>query len=410
MNSVNTTNEREDDASSLTEKNFKGTATCDNCHSPINGPFCSNCGQAVESTLKYFWTVILHLLDDIFSFDSRASRTLFPLLFKPGFLTKEYFSGRRVHYVPPLRLYLFISIIFFLSLKFFTDSQHQGVIKVAENPQLIEEVNQHISSLKSQEQNNDVTQEIERFQQYLADFDSKEKFVLREMTEELLQLEMKIIESGQPLTDKRQAKFDLLKSNIALYKAGKPLIKTADEFSIGNQKDGSVAFDFLTPSANEKLKIFAEDFERKVIKALDNEPKKLITMALDKLPQLMFILLPIFALLLKMLYLLSNRLYLEHLTVALHSHSFIFFVILLLEILDLATSYSTQFPIVGDISSLLMTLLLIWIPIYLFLMQKIVYQQGILLTLVKFVVISMLYVIMLSFTSVIAFIWGVSAS
>ena len=92
---------------------------CENCHLPLNGPFCANCGQEADSTLKYFWVVIMHLLDDIFSFDSRASRTLWPLVTRPAFLTNEYFSGRRVHYVPPIRLYLFISIVFFITLKFF---------------------------------------------------------------------------------------------------------------------------------------------------------------------------------------------------------------------------------------------------------------------------------------------------
>ncbi len=95
---------------------------CENCKAPLNGPFCSNCGQEVDSTLKYFWVVILHLLDDIFSFDSRASRTLVPLVARPAFLTNEYFAGRRVHFVPPLRLYLFISIVFFITLKFFVTS------------------------------------------------------------------------------------------------------------------------------------------------------------------------------------------------------------------------------------------------------------------------------------------------
>ena len=59
------------------------------------GLFVLKCGQEADSTLKYFWVVILHLLDDIFSFDSRASRTLWPLVTRPAFLTNEYFAGRK---------------------------------------------------------------------------------------------------------------------------------------------------------------------------------------------------------------------------------------------------------------------------------------------------------------------------
>ena len=70
---------------------------CENCHQPLNGPYCANCGQEADSKLKYFWVVIMHLLDDILSFDSRASRTVWPLVTRPAFITNDYFAGRRVH-------------------------------------------------------------------------------------------------------------------------------------------------------------------------------------------------------------------------------------------------------------------------------------------------------------------------
>ena len=126
----------------------KEDVICENCHSQVIGSFCSQCGQSVESTLKYFWTVLLHLLDDIFSFDSRASRTLKPLLLTPGFLTNEYIQGRRVHYVPPLRLYLFVSIIFFISLKFFTIDGTDLLVHEQRMAAPIKEVSQYIKQLE----------------------------------------------------------------------------------------------------------------------------------------------------------------------------------------------------------------------------------------------------------------------
>ena len=74
----------------LIADNKTDAVICENCHAKVSGSYCSQCGQSIESTIKYFWSVLLHLLDDIFSFDSRASRTLKPLLLKPGFLTQEY--------------------------------------------------------------------------------------------------------------------------------------------------------------------------------------------------------------------------------------------------------------------------------------------------------------------------------
>lgn len=60
----------------------------------------------------------MDLLDNLFSYDSRVYRTLVPLMTKPGFVCREYLAGKRVRYLPPFRLYLFASIIFFLVVPF----------------------------------------------------------------------------------------------------------------------------------------------------------------------------------------------------------------------------------------------------------------------------------------------------
>lgn len=88
-------------------------ALCPNCATPIDGPFCATCGQSHKNLNKQVWTLAGELLDDVFRLDSRVSRTLFALFFKPGFLTTEYFHGRRARYSPPVRLYLVISFLFF---------------------------------------------------------------------------------------------------------------------------------------------------------------------------------------------------------------------------------------------------------------------------------------------------------
>jgi len=88
-------------------------ALCPNCATPINGPFCATCGQSQKNLNKQVWTLAGEVLDDVFRLDSRVARTLFALFFRPGFLTTEYFDGRRARYTPPVRLYLVISFLFF---------------------------------------------------------------------------------------------------------------------------------------------------------------------------------------------------------------------------------------------------------------------------------------------------------
>jgi len=111
------------------------------------------------------------------------------------------------------------------------------------------------------------------------------------------------------------------------------------------------------------------------------------------------------------MFIFSKRLYLEHLTVALHSHSFIFLIILLMELLDFGQSgIKSSYPLIADGFELIATILFIWMPIYLFLMQKRVYKQGVFFTLVKFSFIGIIYTLMISLTGTIAFIWSLAST
>jgi hypothetical protein len=396
--------------------------SCENCHQELNGPFCAHCGQSTDSTLKYFWVVILHLLDDIFSFDSRASRTLFPLIARPAFLTTEYFAGRRVHYVPPLRLYLFISIVFFITLKFFVTADDGSGININGKQELITQVNDHIKQLKTEQESlqqsssentdtlakiTDINEEIAKFNNYLADlnreYTSGQNKQLIKVTRELVELEFDKSEGS--LTSKELERFEtLLEKRVKILNGD----FISEEVTIGNNEDGSLSFEFLSEEHNKKLNKFAEELKEKGEKAFNSDTGPLVDQVIGKLPQLMFILLPLFAVLLKVMFIFSKRLYMEHLTVALHSHSFIFITILLSETFDLLDGYFVETsPNIANLSGVIAGGLLVWIPIYLFIMQKRVYKQGIFFTLVKYSIIGITYNIMIIVTAVIAMIWGI---
>lgn len=80
----------------------------------MQGSYCALCGQQEKEVLRPFIYFLQELLRVVFELDGRAYRTAFLLMTRPGFLTREYFAGRRVSYTPPLRLFLIISIGFFL--------------------------------------------------------------------------------------------------------------------------------------------------------------------------------------------------------------------------------------------------------------------------------------------------------
>ena len=395
--------------------------SCTNCHAPLEGPYCAQCGQEANSTLKYFWSVILHILDDIFSFDSRAKRTLIPLLFKPAFLTQEYFDGKRVLYVPPLRLYLFISIIFFLSLKFFTPTAVPSFgrptteVVVANLQTRIAELESSTSpeNISSLESNNAQSAQLIELKTYLSDIKTLKNTQLKLSTVTLAYLTMKQIKiakvnNEQLLTEKELVFIDVIKKELKNNKAESAEQKI-NSISIGSDNDDNINFSFLSDETNQMLSEQAKLLENKADEAFNTDPSKLIQQAISKLPQLMFILLPVFALMLKVMFIFSNRLYMEHLTVALHSHSFIFLTILLLGVLDKVKDLSdVAVPILSGITSVVSMLLAIWLPIYLFLMQKRIYRQGVIMAVFKYMIISTLYLMLIGFTALIAFVWGLT--
>ena len=106
---------------------------CENCGATINGHYCSQCGQHYEPHIHSLGHFMFEAAENLTHADSRVWLTLWPLLLKPGFLTKEFFEGRRSRYLPPFRLYLVISAIFFLlwaalpsSTKVYALSPHKG--------------------------------------------------------------------------------------------------------------------------------------------------------------------------------------------------------------------------------------------------------------------------------------------
>jgi hypothetical protein len=102
-------------ASSLAERGAK-VPNCPNCGKPLIGPFCAICGQPRDTHRRSVWGLIKVLVEDIISFDSRIMRTGWALVTKPGELARAFREGRTQRYLPALRLYLFTSLIFFVVL------------------------------------------------------------------------------------------------------------------------------------------------------------------------------------------------------------------------------------------------------------------------------------------------------
>lgn len=88
--------------------------TCPNCRSTFEGDYCSTCGQKDVDLERPIFALVADVLRETFDVDGRALRTLRTLFRHPGLLTADFLAGRRRMYSPPFRLYLVISVAFFV--------------------------------------------------------------------------------------------------------------------------------------------------------------------------------------------------------------------------------------------------------------------------------------------------------
>ena len=443
--------------------------SCENCGFELDGPFCGRCGQPERTTIKFFGSVILHFLDDIFGYDSRAGRTVFPLIFRPGFLTCEYFKGRRVHYVPPLRLYFFISIMFFLMLEFVTDDsvkelqqiqQAQGQVAIANISKQINQLEQKMAAdgYKSNYQDKrqleslnekkfqaikEVEEQITKLQASIAELnpddlpveqlESADKLAIKAMELTINGLQMNLDEhpnylgvkkiqdriatfdnvyelSQGKMSEEDQNKRDALEEQLVrLMSEDFDKAKSEEKENFEITRNFKPNFSWLSAEQNQQFEAFLVELEEKAKVAFEQDAAPLVTQVLNVLPQMMFFLLPIFALILKIFYLFSKRYYMEHLTVALHSHAFIFVVLMVLAIVSSLFQYlPVDEKTALEMAEYVVLALVFWMPIYLFLMQKKVYRQGVFMTLCKYFIVGMTYVVLLTMATLIAFFWGLA--
>lgn len=87
---------------------------CRNCGTPLVGRYCHRCGQRHRTAKPSITMVAERIVDSVFEVDSRILRTVRLLFLRPGALSAHYFAGRRADFIPPIRLYLVASVVFFL--------------------------------------------------------------------------------------------------------------------------------------------------------------------------------------------------------------------------------------------------------------------------------------------------------
>lgn len=359
---------------------------CQNCGSPLLGEHCYACGQPTKGLVRHFSSIVGDFLDSVFNFDTRTLRTLGPLLFKPGYLSREYFHGHRVRYVSPVRLFFFLCIAAFFALQLTVDIDLGDLDETA--------------SLSRAE----TVAEAESMRDKALDAMRAARDRIPDAPGARVGMDQGIAQ----IEAEAQRRIDWLKARDAAQARGESVAAyVSDSGDDGGDEDFVFNDKAWDAKSNPLIVSWLPErgnawLNQLVGRAKDNaqrireQPRLLVESFLQSLPQTLFVLLPIFALLLKVFYLFKRRLYMEHLIVALHSHAFLCAALLLVvglgSLRDLSGGSGFWHGVLGWAEVLIGA----WMPVYLLIMQKRVYAQGWLMTLFKYFLLGNLYLLLLS--------------
>lgn len=320
------------------EETVQPVEACLNCSVPLTGQYCANCGQRARGRLISIGELVRDAVGDLFELDSRLWRTLIPLTVRPGKLTREYLMGRRARFMPPFRTYLVLSVVFFL-VAFFETKVQLGILY----------------------EPGSTTTELSP---------ESAAQVPKEVRDELA-AEGIII--GTPGEDAGQAENPPAAGET---EGGLNIDCDIDDFD--NVEMPPWLATRLTPErVTEACERITADNARTFLRQL-----------LDNVPVALFVLLPLMALVLKVLYPLSKRYYAEHLLFVLHFHAF-FFLIMTVEILFSRLATLMRLPDTAD--NLAIFGVSLYVPVYLYKAMRRVYEQGRAITILKFLFLALAY-------------------
>lgn len=317
---------------------------CTNCGDPTPGNFCRNCGQRKVEVQVSLTRMLMEALDDQFSLNSALPRTVGALFFRPGHLTREYMNGRIARYIPPFRLYLVASVAFFVVVSM-------------------------LPEMRDPLANTDIGTRT------TIDMNPGGRGATGTLNagKPLPPVPAAPVQAGAAAAGTRSHP-----ESIRMPLPPRPPARNSflDDVKVNT---GNVQMDSLL---NERLDHFRRMEPR-------DAARQLIRGYLDHVPQMMFIMLPLFAALLKVLYAGSRRFYVEHFVFALHLHAFAFL---------------TYLVMIGARWPPLVAVLWLWLFVYVYVALKRVYRQGWFVTGTKYMILGAAYSVAVTIAAVLTFV------
>jgi hypothetical protein len=323
---------------------------CLNCGTMVAGRFCQNCGQENLVPKTKFGALFKHFIYDVFHFDGKFFDTLKYLVLRPGFIPKQYIAGKRQSYLDPIRMYLFTSAVFFLV--FF--SLFKPTIKGVEAEKLMTRAERfEFASTLSTQSGADTSSLAQKEMKYVLD--TSYNVVLKD--------------TGRVSND----------TSFGVRLEGKNMVMVAEKKKADPVLSGS---SWLERKLSAKLLAYKRKY--------GDDTKEMVTdfieSFLHRLPYLLFISLPFFALILKLMYLRKKSFYYsDHIVFTLYHYIFTFILLLFLFLLGRLYDWSGW-----EIIDIVRIILFLSGGVYLFLAMKRFYMQRGGKTFLKFLLLNFL--------------------
>ena len=386
---------------------------CLNCGTAVAGRYCQVCGQENTEPKETLWSLISHFFNDITHFDGKFFSTVKYLIRKPGFLTAEYFKGRRASYLHPIRMYVFTSAFFFLVFFSFFNPVDQlrnvkdSALELKDLTEASASLKVKLATVKDPALKGAIQRSITHIDEHAA---ALQKTVMEEEQENnarRLKSKSLLDSAGVQLSSPSLLPQNLLDSIAANSKQNEQ----------GEQPDidmrGMEAYDYHSKLAYDSVQkeLPAEHrdgfFKRRLVNSVvayqarykddPRETRKVITeRMLHTVPQGLFVSLPLFAFILMLLYKRRKFLYAEHGIFTLHLYCAVFLLLLVYFSID-----KIQITSGWKWMSLLKNLVVLGMFYYLYKAMRRFYQQGRGKTILKFVLLNMIF-----FTVVVVLMFG----
>ena len=319
---------------------------CPNCGAEFSGPYCARCGQERDTHRRTLGKLLGDFFEDILSFDSRILRTARALVLEPGELTRAFREGRLQSYVPPIRLYFFVTLLFFLILSV------SGIAILK-----LEVVPYDLSAQKLKEIQLKINTAVKKAK---ADVPKGTDLHTNVVVPHVgfhshVQFFAPIDTNPKPLSPKEEKALKRMQADIAL---GRKL------------------------SHNSPTADWATTHVSRAMIAMAHNPTAINGPLTTWIPRALFLLLPIFALLLAIFHWRQREHYyfVDHLVFSLNVHSFAFVVLI-------AAVWLAQVASGGTVG----WFALLAVGLYLFIAMKRFYRQGWAITVTKFAFLSFIY-------------------